>query len=249
MEIASEAARPRAFGYLQWCGSSFGLDLDDWLRAERESIWYPDAEMTENDREMRIGRVRRCALLGVSVMLAVRAVAWAQDKLKDRDRSPGTRIAREVRHELIKLPYYGVFDNLAFRVEGGTVTLLGQVTSPTLKNDAKGVVKQIEGIRNVKNEIEVLPLSPDDGRIRIAAHRAIYSQPVLNRYALRAVPPIHNIVKNRNLTLEGFVANQEDRNIAAIQANGVAGVFPYPIACGSSRDCGPLPEIVRRCYE
>ena len=203
----------------------FGSDPGDWLRVERELIWYPGAEMTENDREIRNGRVRRCALLGVGVMLAVGAVAWAQDKPKDRDRSPGARIAHEVRHELIMLPYYGVFDNLAFRVEGDTVTLHGQVTRPTLKSDAEGIVKQIEGVRKVKNEIEVLPLSPDDDRIRIAEYRAIYSQPVLNRYALRALPPIHIIVKNGNLTLEGSVATEEDKNIADIQANGVPGVF------------------------
>ena len=170
-------------------------------------------------------RVRRCALLGVSVMLAVGAVAWAQDKPKDRDRSSGAQIAHKVRHELIMLPYYGVFDNLAFRVKGDTVTLLGQVIRPTLKSDAEGIVKQIEGVRKVKNEIEVLPLSPDDDRIRIAEYQAIYSQPVLNRYALQAVPPIHIIVKNGNLTLEGSVANQEDNNIADIQANSVPGVF------------------------
>ena len=112
-----------------------------------------------------------------------------------------------------------------FSVEGDTVTLQGQVIRPTLKSDAEGIVKQIEGVRKVKNEIEVLPLSPDDDRIRIAEYRAIYSQPVLNRYALRALPPIHIIVKNGNLTLEGSVATEEDKNIADIQANGVPGDF------------------------
>ena len=171
------------------------------------------------------GAFGRSALLGLSITLALGAVAWATDTSKVQDHSPGARIAREVRHELIMLPYYGVFDNLAFRVEGDTVTLLGQVTRPTLKSDAEGVVKQIEGVQKVKNEIEVLPLSPDDDRIRIAEYRAIYSQPVLNKYALRAVPPIHIIVKNGNLTLEGSVATEEDKNIADIQANGVPGVF------------------------
>jgi hyperosmotically inducible protein len=158
-------------------------------------------------------------------MLASGVGVWAKDN--GQDRSPGARIAHEVRHELVMLPYYGVFDNLAFRVEGDTVTLLGQVTRPTLKSDAEGAVKQIEGVRTVKNEIEVLPLSPDDDRIRSAEYRAIYSQPVLNRYALRAVPPIHIIVKNGNLTLEGSVATKEDKDIADIQANGVPGVFSF----------------------
>lgn len=225
MERAAEATRPRAFDYFQRCGSIFESDLDDWLRTERELIWFPGAEMREDDREMRNGAPRRSALLGVSIVLALGAVAWAQDKPKDTDRSPGARIAHEVQHELVMLPYYGVFDNLAFQVEGETVTLLGEVTRPTLKSDAEGVVKQSEGVQKVKNEIEVLPLSPDDDRIRIAEYRAIYSQPVLNRYALRAVPPIHIIVKNGNLTLEGSVATEEDKNIADIQANGVPGVF------------------------
>lgn len=180
---------------------------------------------------MRNGLFGRSVLLGASVMLALGAAAWAQDKRKEQDHSGSVgeqvekRIAREVRHELIMLPYYGVFDNLAFRVEGRTVTLLGQVTRPTLKNDAAGVVRQIEGVEKVNNQIEVLPLSPDDDRIRIAEYRSIYSQPVLNRYALLAVPPIHIIVKNGNLTLEGSVATKEDKNIADIQANSVPGVF------------------------
>lgn len=134
-------------------------------------------------------------------------------------------LKREVRHELVMLPYYGVFDNLAFRVNGSEVELMGQVTRPTLKSDAEQVVKRIEGVERVINNIEVLPLSPDDDRIRLAAYRAIYGNPTLNRYALQAVPPIHIIVKNGNLTLEGVVANEADKNIAGLQANSVPGVF------------------------
>ena len=136
-----------------------------------------------------------------------------------------TRLEREVRHKLVMLPYYNVFDNLAFRVDDGTVTLLGQVSRPTLKADAERVVKSIEGVERVKNEIEVLPLSPEDDRIRIAAFRAIYGEPPLDRYALQAVPPIHIIVKNGHLTLEGVVANEADKNLAGIRANSVRGVF------------------------
>ena len=135
------------------------------------------------------------------------------------------RLERQVRHELVMLPYYGVFDNLLFRVDGGKVTLLGQVTRPTLKSDAGNVVKRIEGVESVDNQIEVLPLSSNDDSIRLAVYRAIYSQPSLNRYALRAVPPIHIIVKNGNATLEGVVSSEGDKNIAGIQANGVSGVF------------------------
>jgi hyperosmotically inducible periplasmic protein len=136
-------------------------------------------------------------------------------------------IAKEVRHELITLPYYGVFDNLGFRVDDdGTVTLLGQVVMPVLKDDAERTVKHIEGVTRVKNEIEVLPLSPEDDRIRRAAFMAIYGDPALStRYAYRALPPIHIIVKNGRITLEGVVANQMDKSIAGIRANAVPGAF------------------------
>src|SRR5258707_8345030 len=103
-----------------------------------------------------------------------------------------SRIAREVRHQLLMLPYYGVFDDLAFRVDGGTVTLLGAVTRPTLKSDAERVVKRIEGVEKVINEIEVLPLSPMDDQIRMAEYRTIYGDPAIStRYGYRALPSIH----------------------------------------------------------
>ncbi len=135
------------------------------------------------------------------------------------------RVAREVRHELVMLPYYGVFDNLAFRVDGGAVTLMGQVTRPTLKSDAENVVKRIEGVDRVVNEIQVLPLSPNDDRLRMQIYRSVYGDTALNRYALNAVPPIHILVANGNVTLAGVVANEGDKNIAGIRANGVPGVF------------------------
>jgi hyperosmotically inducible periplasmic protein len=135
------------------------------------------------------------------------------------------KIMKEVRHELVMLPYYGVFDNLAYRVDGAKVTLFGQVTKPTLKSDAERVVKKIEGVEQVDNEIEVLPLSPTDDRIRIATYRAIYSKPALQRYQMGAVPPIHIIVKNGNITLIGFVDNEGDKDIAGLAANGVPGSF------------------------
>jgi len=135
------------------------------------------------------------------------------------------RLEREVRHELVMLPYYSVFDNLAYRVEGGTVTLMGQVVRPTIKSGAERVVKDVEGVEKVVNQIEVLPVSTGDDRIRIATFRAIYGHSSLDRYRLQAVPPIHIIVKNGNVTLEGMVATEAEKNIAGIQANGVAGVF------------------------
>ncbi len=143
----------------------------------------------------------------------------------DQKAASGDRVVREVRHELVMLPYYGVFDNLSYRVDGGTVTLFGQVTRPTLKSDAENVVKKIEGVERVVNNIEVLPPSPSDDRIRQAVYRAVYGFPSLNRYALAAVPSIHIIVKNGRVNLVGVVANEGDKNTAGIQANSVPGVF------------------------
>ncbi len=134
-------------------------------------------------------------------------------------------LVKEVRHELVMMPFYGVFDNVAFKLEGRVVTLLGQVTRPTLKSEAENRVKSVEGVERVVNQIEVLPLSPNDDRIRIGVARAIFNHPVLQQYSLRAVPPIHIIVKNGNVTLEGYVAREMDKNVANIQANGVSGVF------------------------
>jgi hyperosmotically inducible protein len=135
------------------------------------------------------------------------------------------KLTKEVRHELVMLPYYGVFDNLAYRVDGAKVTLFGQVTKPTLKSDAERVVKHIEGVQTVDNEIEVLPLSPNDDQIRRATYRQIYTKPALQRYQMGAVPPIHIIVKNGNITLIGVVDSEGDKTQAGMAANGVAGAF------------------------
>jgi hyperosmotically inducible periplasmic protein len=134
-------------------------------------------------------------------------------------------LSQQVRHELVMLPYYSIFDNLAFRVDGSTVTLFGAATRPTLKSDAENVVRRIEGVTQVNNQIEVLPLSPMDDRIRLATYRAIYGYGPLQRYALGALPSIHIIVKNGHVTLEGVVANETDKNLVNIRANGVPGVF------------------------
>jgi hyperosmotically inducible protein len=136
------------------------------------------------------------------------------------------RIIKEVRHELVMLPFYGVFDNLSYKVDpDGTVTLLGQVARPVLKSDAENAVKHIEGVEKVVNNIEVLPTSIEDDRIRRAAYRAIYGNEVLSQYQLRAVPPIHIIVKNGHITLEGVVARSMDKQIAGVQVNSLPGVF------------------------
>jgi hyperosmotically inducible protein len=136
------------------------------------------------------------------------------------------RMSKQVRHELLMLPYYGVFDDLAFRVDGTTVTLLGAVTRPTLKSDAESRVKKVEGVTQVINEIELLPLSGMDDQTRRAVFNAIYRDQSLGiRYGMGAVPSIHIIVKNGNVTLEGIVDNQGDKDLANLRANGVPNVF------------------------
>ncbi len=144
---------------------------------------------------------------------------------QDQNSPANQRLVKEVRHELVMLPRLNVFDNLAFRVDGSTVTLMGQVTQPVLKSDAENVVKRIEGVETVVNQIEVLPLSPNDDRIRRAVYLALVRKPQLQKYFMQAVPPIRIIVKNGNVTLEGVVANQGDADIAKLTVNGVPGVF------------------------
>jgi hyperosmotically inducible protein len=134
-------------------------------------------------------------------------------------------LRQEVRHQLVLLPFYSVFDNLEYKVDGSEVTLLGQVVLPTLKIDAENAVKHIEGVTDVVNKIEVLPVSPMDDQIRRAEFRAIYGEPALQRYAFGPVPPIHIIVKNGHVTLEGVVNTQADKELVYMRANQVAGVF------------------------
>jgi len=134
-------------------------------------------------------------------------------------------VQKAVLHELRMLPYYSVFDDLQFKVVGDQVVLSGQVRLPVLKSDAESAVKRVEGVKGVINNIEVLPLSNFDDRIRLAEYRAIYRQPGMERYAIQAIGPIHIIVKNGNVTLTGVVANMLDKNLAGIRAHGVGGVF------------------------
>lgn len=150
----------------------------------------------------------------------------ADSDSKRSSKAPESRIQREVRHELVTLSRYGVFDSIAYRVDGTRVTLMGQVVLPVLKDDAEKAVKGIEGVTAVNNQIEVLPVSPMDNGIRRAVFQAIYGDPSLrDRYGFQAVPSIHIIVKNGNVTLEGVVANEMDKNIVNLRANTVGGVF------------------------
>jgi osmotically-inducible protein OsmY len=134
-------------------------------------------------------------------------------------------VSHEVRNELVMIPQLTIFDHLAFKVDGGTVTLMGQVRNAFIKDSAEAVVKDIEGVSQVNNEIEILPASNNDDRIRSQVAHAIFNDSRLFRYSMSAVPPIHIIVSRGHVTLEGVVSNQTDKDTAAIRAKGVPGVF------------------------
>ncbi len=168
--------------------------------------------------------MKRKLLVVVVTLLSLATLALTQDRNQPSAKAQ-ERIIKEVRHELLMLPYFGVFDYIAFKVDGYTVTLLGQVARPVLKSDAENAVKHIEGVEKVVNQIEVLPTSPVDDRLRLQLYRAIYGYPALEKYALGVQKPIRIIVKNGHVTLEGVVDNEADKNFVFMRANGVPGIF------------------------
>jgi hyperosmotically inducible protein len=149
----------------------------------------------------------------------------------DKNQSSGAagnseaELANQVRHQLVMLPWYSVFDNLQYTVQGNEVILSGEVVRPVLKDDAASAVKRIKGVQEVDDQIEVLPLSSFDNQIRFAELREICSFPSLQRYGMGTIPSIHIIVKNGHVTLEGVVDNQTDKDLAGLRANGVPNVF------------------------
>ncbi len=165
------------------------------------------------------------ALLMVLSMPVMAAHRETRGEAKESD-TLGTPLEREVRHQLLMLPFYSVFDDLKFQVEdGGTVVLSGQVVRPVLKSDAAAAVKRVKGVESVVDNIEVLPLSPFDDSIRRREYRSIYGLLGFEKYAIQAVPPIHIIVDNGNVTLVGVVASASDKRLAGIAANQVPNVF------------------------
>ena len=165
------------------------------------------------------------ALLAVLIAVTTTPARGQNTSHQRSEKKMQENLVKEVRHQLLLLPYYSVFDNLLFKVEGDKVTLLGQVVRPTLKSDAENAVKSIEGVASVNNQIEVLPVSPMDDQLRRAVYRAIYGDTVLSRYGMSALPSIHIIVKNGNVTLEGVVDSESDKNLANLRASAVPNVF------------------------
>src|SRR5271154_700908 len=167
--------------------------------------------------------MKRKATILFATLLALASLGIAQDAQPQAQSAQATnRIIKEVRHELLMLPYFGVFDYIAFKVDGPTVTLLGQVVRPSLKSDAENSIKRIEGVEKIDNQIVVLPPSPMDDRLRRRLFRAIYQYAPLQKYELGVQKPIRIIVNNGHVTLEGVVDNDGDKNFAGIRANGVS---------------------------
>lgn len=157
-----------------------------------------------------------------ALVMAVASLPLAAAPAEVQDLS---RVEQQIRRQLVTLPFYSVFDNMSFQVDGSKVTLMGKVTRPVLKSDAEKAVLNIEGISEVDNQIKVLPVSSNDDQIRMAAYRAIYGQAALSRYQIQAIPPIHIIVDNGKIELEGVVGTEAEKNIAGIQAKGVSNAF------------------------
>ena len=177
--------------------------------------------------QMRLMK-RMLPIVGFGILLTLSIALPGAALARDRVNPIVTKdsLQDQVRHQLVMLPFYSVFDNLTFQIESdGTVVLSGEVVRPVLKSDAGNVVARLVGKDKVVNKIEVLPLSSFDDRIRIALYRRIFGNDQLYRYGLGADPRIHIIVKNGNVTLTGVVANQVDKNLATIVANGVPGAF------------------------
>jgi hyperosmotically inducible periplasmic protein len=168
--------------------------------------------------------MKRNLIAGVVMLAALATLSLAQDRNQPSPRSV-ERITREVRHELLMLPYFTVFDNISYKVDGSSVTLMGAVVNPTVKSDAGNVVKKIEGVENVDNQIEVLPPSPIDDGLRRRLFQSIYGYPALQKYALGVQKPIRIIVKNGRVSLEGVIDNEQDKNLVTIRANSVPGIF------------------------
>ncbi len=166
--------------------------------------------------------MKRNWILGLVLCFVLPALGRGQARAGDPSEA---RLQEQVRHELQMIPYITPFDDVGFQVHGGVVTLVGKVTDPALKIDARNAAKSVEGVQRVDDKIEVLPLSPIDRQLRLQLYRAIYGYPTLQKYAMGVERPIRIIVVGGRVTLEGVVDSQSDKETAGIRANGVPGIF------------------------
>jgi hyperosmotically inducible protein len=172
---------------------------------------------------MRAGKVSSATAL-LLILLLVAGPLAGQRTPAEKHAKTDENLARVVHHQLQMLPYYSVFDNLVFTIEGDKVTLRGQVVRPTLKENAEAAVKSLEGVATLVSMIEVLPKSPSDDELRREVYRIIFEDEVLKQYAIQGVPPIHIVVKNGAVALEGTVNSKSDKDLAEKRAGSVMGV-------------------------
>ncbi|HEX8354197.1 MAG TPA: BON domain-containing protein [Pyrinomonadaceae bacterium] len=167
--------------------------------------------------------LNRVAALAAAVVIAASAASVAAAAPTEQ---AGEQLAKKVRKELVTLPWYGVFDNLAYQIDGSTVTLSGQVVQPSTRKDAERRVRRLAGVERVVNNIEVLPLSSFDDGIRVSAYRTLFGwNSPLFRYGRGTNPSIHIVVERGHLTLEGVVSTEGDRRLANMLVNSIPGVF------------------------
>jgi hyperosmotically inducible periplasmic protein len=173
---------------------------------------------------MKVVLNRLVALVGALILAASVVAAAPSDQMSER--AAFEQLAKKVRKELVTLPWYGVFDNLAYEINGSTVTLSGQVVQPSTRKDAERRVGKLKGVERVVNNIEVLPLSGFDDSIRANTYRALFGwNSPLFRYGRGVNPSIHIVVNGGHVTLEGVVSNEGDRRLAYLLVNSVPGVF------------------------
>lgn len=169
--------------------------------------------------EKKMKRWTQTIALGAALLVASSVNSWAMSQ------ADHARVAEQVRKEIVKLPYYSIFDNVQFQLNDGALELSGVVYRPVMKKMIERVTERVEGVNSVTNNLEILPLSNYDDRIRVALARQLFGHQVFTRLAMQAVPPVHIVVKNGNVTLEGVVHSELQKNVAFHVANGIHGVF------------------------
>ncbi|HXD30327.1 MAG TPA: BON domain-containing protein [Pyrinomonadaceae bacterium] len=176
-------------------------------------------------KKINLAAIMAALIIGIGSLASANAAVRSNDATVGQRAYNTARISKQVRKKLVTLPYYGVFDNLAYRIDGGTVTLYGQVVRSSTKSDAGRSVARVEGVSRVVNNIEVLPLSSFDDSLRVRTLRALQRAGGLHRYFMGANPSLHIVVNRGHVTLAGVVSSNFDRQLAYMTARQVSGSF------------------------
>jgi hyperosmotically inducible protein len=156
--------------------------------------------------------------------------------------TPDQAVIKKVVHEIRMYPYYSIWDNINVHVDNGNVEISGAVSQPYKKSDIQRLVAHVPGVTTVTNDLKVLPLNSMDNRLRAQVARAIYRDPMFTGYAMEAVPPIHIIVENGHVTLEGVVNTEAQKEVAGIRANGAG--LSFGMVVNNLRVETPAPKHV-----